>query len=75
MRVLSDEQYAHINDQRTSNMRVLAASMPPIETCRWKYPAGACGRDDPHESTDERVRSHTTGVTLETVWPAASCTT
>ena len=27
----------------------------------------ACGRDDPHVSTDDRVRSHCSGVTLETV--------
>ena len=34
--------------------------------------AGACGRDAAHVSTDDRVRSHTTGVTLDTVCPAAS---
>ena len=70
MRILLDGGAA--KPQRSSNMRVSAAWMPPIDTCRWKKPAGACGRDAAHVSTDYRVRSHTTGVTLDTVCPAAS---
>ena len=61
--------------QRNWNTFGSAASMPPIDTERWKYPAGACGRALAHVSTDERVRSHVSGVTLDTVCPGASCTT
>jgi hypothetical protein len=56
-----------MDTQRNWNTFVSAASMPPIDTERWKYPAGACGRALAHVSTDERVRSHVSGVTLDTV--------
>ena len=49
MRILLDGGAA--KPQRSSNMRVSAAWMPPIDTCRWKKPAGACGRDAAPVST------------------------
>src|SRR5690606_26013549 len=57
------------------NMRVSAASMPPMETWRWYQPAAARGRSLSQVSTDDLVRSHSKGVTLETLWPASICTT
>jgi len=55
---------------------VVADVIPPIATARWYDApfAGAFARTPSQESTEERVRSHTTGVALVTVWPAVRVT-